>query len=93
MDLGDEEDDDEGLEGFNKIASPFKTITHLSNPINFSEMGSLASRQAEAKNKAKSALSPRPKFSSKENQTNNNKSDNIPKEVCNSPSYKEMKSM
>eukprot|EP00957_Ditylum_brightwellii_P211961 15366810-Ditylum_brightwellii.AAC.2 len=61
----EEEDDDGCLEGFENISSPFKSLTLATNPINFTEMGSLASRQAEAKNKAKSALSAAPKFSGK----------------------------
>jgi hypothetical protein len=90
MDLGEDDEDEEGLEGFDKIASPFKTVTHSSNPINFSEIGSLASRQAEAKNKAKSALSPTPKFSSKtyEVEVKDRKGSS---DTSNAPSYREMK--
>eukprot|EP00957_Ditylum_brightwellii_P047862 3635892-Ditylum_brightwellii.AAC.1 len=61
MELMDDDDED-GMEGFNGVATPFKTVSMSVNPIEFTDIGSQASRQAANKNKVKSALSPNPKI-------------------------------
>eukprot|EP00957_Ditylum_brightwellii_P081289 6183555-Ditylum_brightwellii.AAC.1 len=45
MDIQDN-DDNEGMECFDDIATPFKPISISANPIDFGDIGSQAKRQA-----------------------------------------------
>eukprot|EP00957_Ditylum_brightwellii_P202361 15329815-Ditylum_brightwellii.AAC.1 len=60
-----DDDNDEGMKGFDGIAAPFKSILISADPIDFGDIGSQASRQAASKNKVKSAMSLKPKIHKK----------------------------
>eukprot|EP00957_Ditylum_brightwellii_P145227 11061272-Ditylum_brightwellii.AAC.1 len=81
------------MEGFDNIASPFKAVSMSKNPTDFTEMGSLASRQAATKNQTKSALSSNPKFSPAKNKNINDNGEEMSSNNNNptTVSYWEMK--